>query len=445
MEPTVPARTPSFACFGELTVRVPLARMNRASAAARCDPRRGSCSAGVALTVGVGGRGLRPGPRFSECYASRKAVAHAVHCALRSDRPAYTLGRGDDRVRGRSGRRGRRRGPHVGTVVMKFGGTSVADPREAEGRRAPARRGAREAATASSACSRRWAHDRRAARPRAGQISPRPQPRELDMLISVGERISCALAAMAIDDLGHEAISLTGSQAGIVTDTAHGKAKIVEVRAAPDPRGARRGPDRARRRLPGRLDRLRGDDARPRRLRHDRRRARRRARRGRLRDLHRRRGRLHAPTRASCRRRASSHAVTLRRDARDGRVGRQGAAATLGRVRAQPRRPAARPLDVHRRRRHVDPRGGRADAREGDDLGRAPNGRGDGVPGRRRRGRDDCSARSPTAGVNVDTIVQTGPEIVFSARVDDRAEVGARARRARRRSGRRATTSARSA
>jgi aspartate kinase len=51
------------------------------------------------------------------------------------------------------------------------------------------------------------------------------------MLISVGERISCALAAMAIHDLGQEAISLTGSQAGIVTDTVHTKAKIVEVRA----------------------------------------------------------------------------------------------------------------------------------------------------------------------------------------------------------------------
>jgi aspartate kinase len=56
-------------------------------------------------------------------------------------------------------------------------------------------------------------------------------PREVDMLISVGERVSCALAAMAIHDLGHEAISLTGSQAGIVTDTVHGRAKIVDVRA----------------------------------------------------------------------------------------------------------------------------------------------------------------------------------------------------------------------
>jgi aspartate kinase len=53
----------------------------------------------------------------------------------------------------------------------------------------------------------------------------------MDMLLSTGERISCALAAMVINDLGHEAISLTGSQAGIVTDTSHTKARIVEVRA----------------------------------------------------------------------------------------------------------------------------------------------------------------------------------------------------------------------
>src|SRR5919199_196464 len=65
----------------------------------------------------------------------------------------------------------------------------------------------------------------------AREVSPRPDPRELDMLLSVGERISCALAAMAIIDLGHRAISLTGSQAGIVTDSTHTKAKIVEVRA----------------------------------------------------------------------------------------------------------------------------------------------------------------------------------------------------------------------
>src|SRR5579859_7708410 len=65
----------------------------------------------------------------------------------------------------------------------------------------------------------------------AHEISPVPHPREYDMLVSVGERISNALCAMAVHDLGHEAISLTGSQAGIVTDTVHGKAKIAEVRA----------------------------------------------------------------------------------------------------------------------------------------------------------------------------------------------------------------------
>jgi aspartate kinase len=64
----------------------------------------------------------------------------------------------------------------------------------------------------------------------ARDVSPRPHERELDMLISVGERASCALTAMAIVDLGHDAVSLTGSQAGIVTDSAHGRARIVEVR-----------------------------------------------------------------------------------------------------------------------------------------------------------------------------------------------------------------------
>src|SRR5688572_31242992 len=65
----------------------------------------------------------------------------------------------------------------------------------------------------------------------AGEVSPHPDPRELDMLLSTGERISCALCAMVIHDLGHHAISLTGSQAGIVTDTSHTKARILDVRA----------------------------------------------------------------------------------------------------------------------------------------------------------------------------------------------------------------------
>jgi aspartate kinase len=65
----------------------------------------------------------------------------------------------------------------------------------------------------------------------AFEVSPEPDAREMDMLLSTGERVSCALCAMAINDLGHRAISLTGSQAGIVTDTSHTKARILDVRA----------------------------------------------------------------------------------------------------------------------------------------------------------------------------------------------------------------------
>ena len=120
--------------------------------------------------------------------------------------------------------------PHLGTVVMKFGGTSVADPekiKEVAQRLVAAReRGNRVVGVLSA-----MGHTTDELLDLARQISPRPHPRELDMLISVGERISNALCAMAIHDLSHEAISLTGSQAGIVTDTRHGKAKIVDVRA----------------------------------------------------------------------------------------------------------------------------------------------------------------------------------------------------------------------
>ena len=120
--------------------------------------------------------------------------------------------------------------PRLGTLVMKFGGTSVADPDKIKdvARRLVAARAAgnRVVAVLSAMGDSTDALVRL-----AYEVSPRPKPRELDMLISVGERISCALAAMAIHDLGAEAISLTGSQAGIVTDTVHGRAKIVDVRA----------------------------------------------------------------------------------------------------------------------------------------------------------------------------------------------------------------------
>jgi aspartate kinase len=63
----------------------------------------------------------------------------------------------------------------------------------------------------------------------AQEVSPLPPPRELDMLMTAGERISMALVAMAISDLGHSARSFTGSQAGVITDAVHGKAKIIDV------------------------------------------------------------------------------------------------------------------------------------------------------------------------------------------------------------------------
>jgi aspartate kinase len=118
----------------------------------------------------------------------------------------------------------------AGTLVMKFGGTSVADPekiRRVASRLVDAKRAGNRVVAVVSAMGQHT--DELVSL--AHEVSPQPKPREMDMLISVGERISCALVAMAIADLGLDAISLTGSQAGIVTDTVHGKAKIVEVRA----------------------------------------------------------------------------------------------------------------------------------------------------------------------------------------------------------------------
>jgi aspartate kinase len=112
---------------------------------------------------------------------------------------------------------------------MKFGGSSVADAdkiRRVAERLVAARRDGRPVVGVVSAMGQTT--DELVAL--AGQVSPRPHPREMDMLLSTGERISAALCAMAIEDLGHRAVSLTGSQAGIVTDTAHTKAKIVEIR-----------------------------------------------------------------------------------------------------------------------------------------------------------------------------------------------------------------------
>jgi aspartate kinase len=115
-------------------------------------------------------------------------------------------------------------------VVMKFGGTSVAGPEQIK-RAAQRIVSAREAGSRVVAVLSARGKTTDELTEMAFEISARPKPRELDMLLSTGERISCALCAMAIHDMGHEAISLTGSQAGIVTDSSHTKARILDVRA----------------------------------------------------------------------------------------------------------------------------------------------------------------------------------------------------------------------
>src|ERR1700716_621965 len=115
-----------------------------------------------------------------------------------------------------------------GMVVMKFGGTSVADAERLK-------------RAAQRIVEKREAGDRVVAVLSARgkttdeliemgeEVSAGRAPPEMDMLLSTGERISCALCAMAIHDLGPGAISLTGSQAGILTDESHTKARIIDV------------------------------------------------------------------------------------------------------------------------------------------------------------------------------------------------------------------------
>ncbi len=118
--------------------------------------------------------------------------------------------------------------PALDTVVMKFGGSSVADPdkiRHVARRLVEAHeRGLRVVATVSA-----MGDTTDTLIELAERVSPDPLPREMDMLLSTGERIACALVAMAVHDLGHEAVSFTGSQAGIITDPVHTKAKIREI------------------------------------------------------------------------------------------------------------------------------------------------------------------------------------------------------------------------
>ncbi|MGH3049687.1 MAG: aspartate kinase, partial [Gaiellaceae bacterium] len=114
-------------------------------------------------------------------------------------------------------------------VVQKFGGSSVADPariKHVAGRIAATVAGGASVCVVVSAMGRTTDELIEL----AAQVSRDPHPRELDMLLTAGEQTSIALLSMALIDRGLPAMSFTGPQAGIVTDSSHGKARIVELR-----------------------------------------------------------------------------------------------------------------------------------------------------------------------------------------------------------------------
>jgi aspartate kinase len=116
----------------------------------------------------------------------------------------------------------------VGIVVQKYGGSSVADAagiKRVAQRIVNSRKAGHDVVVVVSAMGDTTDE----LRDLAEQVTPLPPPRELDMLLTSGERISMALVAMAIATLGHTAKSFTGSQAGVITDSAHGKAKIIDI------------------------------------------------------------------------------------------------------------------------------------------------------------------------------------------------------------------------
>ncbi|MCX4661176.1 aspartate kinase [Streptomyces sp. SID4919] len=116
----------------------------------------------------------------------------------------------------------------MGLVVQKYGGSSVAD---AEGIKRVAKRivEAKQSGNQVVVVVSAMGDTTDELIDLAEQVSPMPAGREFDMLLTAGERISMALLAMAIKNLGHEAQSFTGSQAGVITDSVHNKARIIDV------------------------------------------------------------------------------------------------------------------------------------------------------------------------------------------------------------------------
>ncbi len=284
-------------------------------------------------------------------------------------------------------------------VVQKYGGTSVADPdriRAVAEHIVRTHRQGNQVIVVVSAMGKttddlvRLAHD----------VAQEPHGRELDMLLTAGERISMALLCMAIMDQGVHAVSFTGSQAGIVTDTVHGKAKILEVKgdriretlaagavavvagfqgistARDITTLGRGGSDTTAVALAATLDaevcEIYTDVS----------------------------GVFTADPRVVPEARKLA-ARLVQRDARDGRDRRQGARAALGRVRAQLQRSRPRAIELHLGARHLGGRGGPQHGR-GDHLrrhSRHVGGEDHDLAGRRPPGRRRVAVppRSPTS------------------------------------------------
>ena len=116
----------------------------------------------------------------------------------------------------------------MGLIVQKYGGSSVADAegmKRVAARIVASKRDGNQVVVVVSAMGDTTDQ----LIDLANQVTPIPNGRELDMLLTAGERISMALLAMAISSLGHEARSFTGSQAGVITDSSHGRARIIDV------------------------------------------------------------------------------------------------------------------------------------------------------------------------------------------------------------------------
>ena len=226
--------------FGVVSVYVATYRWSLAAAAS---PASWSRSAGRPLRSGVGRRvagGAEPQPGRRAPPRGRPPTRHPEstrdQCArppLSPTQPAGSWDRLSQRA-GTGGTLGKRSAcaeqgrRAVALIVQKYGGSSVADAerikRVAE-RIVTARKAGDDVVVVVSAMGDTTDE----LLDLAHQVSPLPPGRELDMLLTAGERISMALLAMAIHNLGYEARSYTGSQAGVITTSSHGRARIIDV------------------------------------------------------------------------------------------------------------------------------------------------------------------------------------------------------------------------